>query len=73
MKDKIMTCIQCGNTFVFTAAEQARFIARGFDRPKRCPQCRKNRARGIEMNKSEKGKNNKRHRRRRDDYEFHER
>jgi len=73
MKDKTMTCIQCGNTFVFTAAEHTRFIAHRFDKPKRCPQCRKNRVRGIEMDNSEKDRNKKKHRRRRDDYESYER
>ena len=69
MNDKIITCIQCGNTFVFTVAEQERCIAHRFDKPKRCPQCRKNRVRGIEVDNSKKGKDKKKHRRSRDDYE----
>ena len=45
MKGQYITCIQCKNEFEFTLAEQEHFNARGFDPPKRCPSCRKNKTR----------------------------
>jgi uncharacterized protein with PIN domain len=41
MKEKVITCIQCERPFVFTVSEQEYFMSRGFDKPKRCPECRK--------------------------------
>ncbi|MFZ7110493.1 MAG: zinc-ribbon domain containing protein [Desulfatiglandales bacterium] len=41
MTDKILICVQCEKPFLFSTAEQDRFIASGFDPPKRCPGCRK--------------------------------
>ena len=69
MKDKIMTCIQCGNAFVFTVAEQARFIAHHFDKPKRCQECRKKKSREIEISE-DRNKDKKRKGRRRNEYDF---
>jgi hypothetical protein len=60
MKDKMITCIQCENEFVFSIAEQLRFAARGFDRPKRCPECRKKKDKAIEVNNRGKDKGKKR-------------
>ena len=40
-KDRMIQCIQCGKPFVFTVAEQERFLSRGFDAPRRCHDCRK--------------------------------
>ncbi len=38
---KNITCIECRNTFVFTAGEQGFFQSRGLsNEPKRCPHCR---------------------------------
>jgi hypothetical protein len=48
MKDKILVCIQCGNPFVFSSAEQARFQTLDFVSPRRCPECRKKKAKRIE-------------------------
>lgn len=73
MKDKLITCIQCENPFVFTAAEQTRFAASGFDQPKRCPECRKKKDRGFQVNPGGKGSGRGKHSRRKDDYEFYER
>jgi Probable zinc-ribbon domain len=40
--DKQFTCIECGDSFVFNAGEQAFFASKGFQSvPKRCPACRK--------------------------------
>lgn len=70
MKDKIITCIQCESEFVFTVVEQARFLAQGFTKPKRCPECRKKKDRAIEINDKGKDKGKRKHGRRKDDYEF---
>jgi hypothetical protein len=73
MKDRLITCIQCENPFVFTAAEQARFSASGFDQPKRCPECRKKKDKGIQINPGGKGTGRSKHSRRKDDYDLYER
>jgi hypothetical protein len=40
-RDKTITCIDCGTSFVFTAEEQAYYSEKGFTgEPKRCPPCR---------------------------------
>jgi CxxC-x17-CxxC domain-containing protein len=39
--DKVITCVDCGAEFTFTADEQQRFAERGFtNEPKRCKTCR---------------------------------
>lgn len=39
--DRVMTCIDCGQEFVFTSGEQAFYAQRGFtEAPKRCVSCR---------------------------------
>jgi CxxC-x17-CxxC domain-containing protein len=39
--DKTITCVQCGNSFVFTAGEQEFYAEKGYtNEPKRCRQCR---------------------------------
>ncbi len=40
MNDKIIICIECGNPFTLTVAQQERIIALEFDEPKRCRACR---------------------------------
>jgi CxxC-x17-CxxC domain-containing protein len=49
-EDKILTCKDCGNEFVFTAGEQEFYAEKGFENlPARCPDCRrrkKNESRG---------------------------
>jgi CxxC-x17-CxxC domain-containing protein len=40
-EDKILTCADCGNEFVFTAGEQEFYAEKGFSNtPKRCKECR---------------------------------
>jgi CxxC-x17-CxxC domain-containing protein len=40
-QDKSLTCIDCGETFVFTAGEQEFFAQKGFqNEPKRCKNCK---------------------------------
>ncbi len=47
-QDKVLTCVDCGADFVFTAGEQAFFHERQFKNlPKRCRNCKEKRpARG---------------------------
>lgn len=40
-QDKTLTCMDCGQTFVFTAGEQEFFAEKGFqNEPKRCKSCK---------------------------------
>jgi hypothetical protein len=66
MKDKVITCVQCGNPFVFAVAEQARLHKLGFDIPKRCPECRKKKFKAIQTNERVQHKGNKKQGWRRD-------
>ncbi|MER3437733.1 MAG: zinc-binding protein, partial [Chloroflexota bacterium] len=40
MSDRTITCRDCGETFSFSAGEQAYYQERGFSEPQRCPSCR---------------------------------
>ncbi len=43
-EDKTIKCADCGNEFMFSAAEQQFFAEKGFtNEPRRCPTCRRNR------------------------------
>lgn len=44
-QDQLITCQDCGQTFTFTAGEQAYYQERGFFAPKRCKVCRSQRKR----------------------------
>ncbi len=40
-QDKTLTCADCGQSFVFSASDQAFHAERGYtNEPKRCPSCR---------------------------------
>jgi len=39
--DQKLTCQECGKEFVFSASDQEFFEKKGFQPPKRCPDCRK--------------------------------
>jgi len=40
-EDKMIVCVDCGQEFVHSAADQARYVERGFtNEPKRCKACR---------------------------------
>ena len=52
MKDKEVTCKDCGGTFIVTGGEQEWYKEKGFTEPKRCPACRQAR-RGQVINKKE--------------------
>src|SRR5450759_2947122 len=47
--DKVLTCADCSQDFVFTASEQEFYATRGFTEPRRCSACRASRkaARGA--------------------------
>ncbi|MGH2365507.1 MAG: zinc-ribbon domain containing protein [Chloroflexota bacterium] len=41
LADKSLTCVDCGNEFVFTVGEQQFYQTKGLlNEPKRCPSCR---------------------------------
>ena len=62
MKEKLLTCVQCGNEFSVSSEEQKKLFSRGFAVPKRCPYCRKNKSRGIqESNIERRQRGKKRH------------
>lgn len=43
-QDKSLTCVQCGKSFTFSAADQEFFQTKGYtNEPKRCPSCRQTR------------------------------
>ena len=41
--DKVLTCADCSQDFVFTASEQEFYATRGFTDPRRCSACRASR------------------------------
>lgn len=47
LQDKIITCIDCQEEFLFSAGEQAYFLSKELSEPKRCPACRKARRESI--------------------------
>lgn len=65
MEDKVIICIQCGKSFVFTASEQEHFMGRRFDKPKRCHTCRKNKYKVIDSQETGKHNDKKKHLKRR--------
>jgi CxxC-x17-CxxC domain-containing protein len=40
MSDRTLVCRDCGQSFTFTAGEQAFYTERGFSEPQRCQSCR---------------------------------
>ena len=43
-EDKTITCVGCGQEFIHSATDQARYAERGFtNEPKRCRSCREQR------------------------------
>lgn len=61
MRDKVLICIQCNNAFVFTVTEQEHFLSMGFDPPRRCPSCRKNKFKESEIRSRKNNKYKKKH------------
>lgn len=66
MQDKIITCVQCNESFVFKAEEMERFRALGFDEPSRCPACRKKKNKGSKSEGPWKDKGRKKRSKRKD-------
>lgn len=46
-RDKVLHCCDCGQSFVFTAGEQAYFTSKSLSEPKRCRPCRELRKRTL--------------------------
>jgi hypothetical protein len=67
MRDEAIICKQCEAPFIFTNAEQERFLALGYDPPKRCPECRRRKSRRDETNQKYRNKGKRRHGRRDDE------
>ena len=42
-----ITCIQCDKEFEVSDADREKFASRGFDLPKRCPDCRRKKTRQL--------------------------
>ncbi len=40
LRNRWLTCIDCGNDFVFKIGEQKYYKEKGFEPPKRCLSCR---------------------------------
>jgi uncharacterized protein with PIN domain len=49
MENKTIICIQCEREFEFTVNDQLRYKKMNFDEPRRCPDCRKNKIRGADL------------------------
>lgn len=61
MQDKIITCVQCNEAFLFSTEENKRFLSLGFDEPTRCPDCRKKKSKNTKSEASWKDKGRKKH------------
>jgi len=72
VKDQELFCVQCENIFIMTAGEKIRLLEKGFDIPKRCPDCRKRKHRYFEEEDEEWGKNKKKRNSRRERAYFRE-
>lgn len=54
-QDKVLTCVSCGEEFVFTAGEQQFFAEKGFEHPpKRCRPCKAKRKRDFSGGRSQR-------------------
>jgi hypothetical protein len=42
-EDKVLICLDCGDSFLFNAGEQTYFKSKGLSQPKRCRACRQKR------------------------------
>ena len=61
MESEWFVCMQCDIEFEFDAAEQARYAEKGYDKPLRCPECRKHKTKffdGREQGSSKSRKKN---------------
>ena len=49
--DRLLTCVQCEDDFVWEANEIRYFVSKGLAQPKRCPRCREARRIALEFSK----------------------
>ena len=68
MKDQFRTCIQCESEFVITVSEQERLHLKGFDIPKRCQECRKNKMKSQRETDNRGLKDKRKHDKSEEDY-----
>jgi len=68
MKDQIRICIQCESEFIVTAAEKERLLSKGFDIPKRCHTCRKNKMKAPKETDTRSQRDKRRHDKLNDDF-----
>ena len=59
MESKIIKCIQCDSEFEFSVASQLEYEVRGYDEPKRCPECRRRKSKSGSSGSEGKWKNKK--------------
>jgi hypothetical protein len=61
MVNMTITCIQCDTDFEISAKDQERYERKGFDLPRRCPQCRKHKSSDRTYYEKRKFKSKKKH------------
>ena len=54
-EDQQLQCVECGETFVFSAEDQEFYHQKRYSTPKRCPVCRANRKAAAGGNRSRRG------------------
>ena len=59
MQSKLIQCIQCNTEFEFSVSSQIEFEAKGYDEPKRCPECRKRKSKASADNSNGNWRNKK--------------
>ncbi|MCG6909005.1 MAG: zinc-ribbon domain-containing protein [Deltaproteobacteria bacterium] len=57
MESERIVCIQCENEFEFSIADQIRYAEKGFEPPRRCPACRRNKSKIIYLDGKREAKN----------------
>ncbi len=72
MRDKVINCIQCDSPFILTVEEQRKILDRGFTLPKRCPECRRKKAKMHEVDERKRSKKKKKDSHRRNDFDWDE-
>ena len=70
MKDQRIICIQCENTFVVTADQKERLFVKGFNIPRRCPECRRKKNKLGFVSENKKGRDKRKHDKKRYDIDF---
>ena len=61
LESVFINCVQCNAEFEFTSEEQERYYKMGFDNPRRCSQCRKNKLDITDTDETQKNKNKKKY------------